>query len=110
MNEIQILLQQYKWVVEKLEFINKNYNELQEFSKIKEELENTKKELEKQKNINTNLLNDNQLLISLLRQFNKIEICKECNWVWCFDIWYGEGWPCDTCKWTWVHEKSKIEF
>lgn len=101
MNEIQILLQQYKWVVEKLEFINKNYNELQEFSKIKEELKNTKKELEKQKDINKNLWNDRCLLMSLLKQFNKIEICKECNWVWGFNNWY-DGHPCDTCKWTWV--------
>lgn len=108
MNEIQTLLQQYKWVIDKLELVNKKYNELQEFDKIKEELRKVKRNLEQQIKDNQVLRNNISLLMTILKTVNNIEICKQCNWHWWWEDWEWWWWMCDICWWTWYLEKKTL--
>ena len=104
MDEIKTLLQQYKWVVEKLEKINSYYSKIEKYDKVSEELNKVKKELEKEKKENLNNKRIIQMLNYSLVKLNNMEICRECDWEWWWEDWQWWWWVCEKCGGTWFIE------
>ena len=102
MNELQQLLEQYKWIVNKLEKINRNYDNIEKYEKLLNDYKKLKNEYEGEKSKNKYIQDMNKTLMLIIKKFNWIEICKQCNWEWGFNDWHWGCLICKECEWTWI--------
>ena len=92
------LIKTYSWLLDTLKSIQKEQSNAWTIDILRSENKKLRSENER---LEEQVKWNNKHIRILSHELGK-KICPDCGWAGWFDDWYGNGWPCETCKTEWV--------